>query len=111
MPNELYLPNIPPRWYQQPMFQAFFRGIKNFVISWPRRHGKDLCTSQLLLLGAMSRVDNYWYLYPSRAHADRVIWKKAGTMMIHGEERTGRVIDFLFPPELVEKKKGEGFIY
>jgi len=103
---EVTLPIMHPRWYQQALFKAYWQGIKNIVISWPRRHGKDMMSSQILLTEAMRYVDNYWYLYPTRAHADRVVWQKRGEMtMPDGTLKRGKVIDFLFPPEIVRQKR------
>ncbi len=98
------LPTMHPRWYQTALFKAYWQGCKNMVVSWPRRHGKDMMSSQILLTEALRFTDNYWYLYPTRAHADRVVWQKRGEMMINGEMRSGKVIDFLFPAEVVRQK-------
>lgn len=99
------LPTLPPRWYQLALYKAYWSGVRNMIVSWPRRHGKDMISSQILLTEATRFVDNYWYLYPSRAHADRVVWQKRGEMMVNGEKRSGKVIDMLFPPEIVARKR------
>jgi len=98
-------PSLIPRWYQTAVWKAYWQGVKNMVLSWPRRHGKDMTSSEILKTEALRHVDNYWYLYPTRAHADRVVWQKRGEMMIGGKLKSGKVVDFLFPPEIVKQKR------
>lgn len=98
------LPYLRPRWYQIPVFRAYSEGIKRFLITWPRRHGKDVTSAQLLLMEAMKRVGNYWYLFPTRAWAERAIWNNTQEIVIDGKKRAGKLLDILFPDELVASK-------
>jgi len=100
MNKPLYLPALPPRWYQIPLFKAYWRGIRRLLYTWPRRHGKDVSMFNLMQMEAMRRVGNYWYLFPTRAWAERAIWNNTQEIIVGGRERKGKLIDILIPEGL-----------
>ena len=76
------------------------QGAKNLLISWPRRHGKDVTTASMLSKRAMQRVGSYYYLFPTRKWAERAIWNNIVTI----GEKSGHLLDLIFPPEIVSYK-------
>ena len=76
------------------------QGAKNLLISWPRRHGKDVTTASILSKRAMTRVGSYYYLFPTRKWAERAIWNNIVTINGKG----GHLLDLIFPPEIVTYK-------
>lgn len=76
------------------------QGKKNLLISWPRRHGKDVTTASILSKRAMTRVGSYYYLFPTRKWAERAIWNNIVTINGKG----GHLLDLIFPPEIVSYK-------
>ena len=96
----MIIPTLPPRWYQAPLFRAYAQGVKRFLYTWPRRHGKDVCMFQILQEEAMKRVGNYWYLFPTRAWAERAIWNNTQEIVVAGKKRAGKLVDILIPEGL-----------
>jgi hypothetical protein len=94
------LPAIKPRDWQLRYFWARSLGTRNILLTWPRRHGKDVSMLSGCVMEAMRRVGSYYYLFPTRAWAERAIWNNVVT--INGQ--SGRLIDILIPPELVRSK-------
>lgn len=93
----LHLPSVKPRGYQEDVWKAAHSGKRNIIISWPRRHGKDVTTASIICDRALERVGNYYYLFPTRTWAERAIWNNIVT--ING--KTGPLLDIIFPPEIV----------
>jgi len=96
----MILPQLRPRPWQYPFFEAVNRNVDNILITWPRRHGKDVSFLSGVVMRAMQRVGVYFYMFPTRAWAERAIWNNVVT--IGG--RSGRLLDILIPPEIVLKK-------
>jgi hypothetical protein len=48
---------------------------------------------EIFIKEAMKRAGNYWYLFPTRAWAERAIWDNTQTIEIGGVEKTGKLID------------------
>lgn len=91
------LPTILPRDYQIDAWKAAESGAKNILISWARRHGKDVTTASILSQRAIERVGSYYYLFPTRKWAERAIWNNIVT--ING--MSGNLLDIIFPSEIV----------
>lgn len=74
---KIKLPNaLSPRPYQQEVFDKFFgEGYRYIILIWPRRHGKDRTSFNILIGEAMKRVGLYFYAYPNRAQAKTAIWE------------------------------------
>ena len=92
MPEVTY-PILPSRWYQTPILRALDRGVRRITYTWPRRHGKDVTMLMIFIREAMRRAGNYWYLFPTRAWAERAIWDNTQTIEIDGKSHKGKLID------------------
>jgi hypothetical protein len=91
---KIRIPTISPRDYQVPFLKAFDAGTQYSVISWHRRAGKDVTSFNALMKRAIQRPGNYYYLFPTRAWAQRALWDNIC------EWAGGRkLIDLLCPPE------------
>lgn len=94
------LPQLKPRFYQTNCWKALDQGARNLLISWPRRHGKDVTTASILSKRAIQRVGSYYYLFPTRKWAERAIWNNIVTI----GDKSGHLLDLIFPPEIVAYK-------
>jgi len=97
---KIRIPTICPREYQFGVWNAVESGAKNVVISWARRHGKDVTTASILSCKALERVGSYYYLFPTRKWAERALWNNIVTI----GKKSGNLLDIIFPPEIVEYK-------
>ena len=100
MKKTIRLPQILPRDYQMNVWKAMEDGAKNVLISWARRHGKDVTTASILSQKAIERVGSYYYLFPTRKWAERAIWNNIVTI----GSKAGNLLDIIFPEEIVEYK-------
>ena len=103
--NCVDLQKTTPREYQMPFHRAMDRGKQYSVISWPRRAGKDVSSFAALVSKAIRVPGSYYYLFPTRAWAQRALWDNicewaGGT----------RLIDLLCPPEIARKNNSEYFL-
>jgi len=98
------LPVVQPRDYQREFHAAFDRGAKYSLISWPRRAGKDVSSFSAMVTRAAQTPGNYYYLFPTRAWAQRALWDNIC-------EWAGgrRMVDLLCPPEIVKRKNNSDF--
>ena len=98
------IPTISARDYQVPFLEAFDAGAQYSVISWHRRAGKDVTSFNALMKRAIERAGNYYYLFPTRAWAQRALWDNIC-------EWAGgkKLIDLLCPPEVVLRKNNSDF--
>lgn len=88
--------NFVPRWYQKPIFEAFDRGMKRFVIVHHRRAGKDKAIFNCLIREVFKRVGTYYYVFPTYAQGKKVIWE--------GADNTGfKFLDHI-PADLIKSK-------
>ena len=71
---KIRIPTIEPRDYQIPFLKAFDSGIQYSVISWHRRAGKDVTSFNAMIKRAIQTTGNYYYLFPTRAWAQRALW-------------------------------------
>ena len=64
-----------PRSYQKDFYRAFFvERKKRIVLVWHRRAGKDLSILNALVMAALERVGNYFYLFPEQEQVRKAIW-------------------------------------
>jgi hypothetical protein len=100
------IPAIPPRWYQLPFCKNFDTGSQFNILSWPRRAGKDVITFSQTVSRAMKVPGNYYYLFPTRAWAQRALWDNIC-------EWAGgkRLVDIICPPEIVKGNKNNTELY
>lgn len=63
-----------PRPYQLPVMQYILNGGKRAVITWPRRHGKDLVWLHIHAMMSQKRVGAYWHCFPTYAQARKAVW-------------------------------------
>lgn len=102
---EITIPhNWTPRDYQIPVFQAFDKGIKRFVLRWHRRAGKDDVCLHIGAREAFRRVGNYWHMLPAYAQARKAIWDAVNPHT--GKKR----IDEAFPKELRKRTNNQEMI-
>jgi hypothetical protein len=73
-------------------------------MSWHRRAGKDVTSFNALMKRAIMKAGNYYYLFPTRAWAQRALWDNIC-------EWAGgkKLVDLLCPPELVRRKNNSDF--
>lgn len=74
--KQIKLPyNFIPRHYQLPIYYDFFvRKKKRFIDIVHRRSGKTVNNLHFMLVAALSRVGNYWYIMPQINQCKKVIW-------------------------------------
>lgn len=101
---KVQIPTIEPRDYQLPFLKAFDEGKQYSVISWHRRAGKDVTSFNAMMKRAITTTGNYYYLFPTRAWAQRALWDNIC-------EWAGgkKLIDLLCPPEVVARKNNSDF--
>jgi len=101
---KIQIPTISPRDYQVPFLKAFDKGTQYSVISWHRRAGKDVTSFNALVKRAIQKAGNYYYLFPTRAWAQRALWDNIC-------EWAGgkKLIDLLCPNEIVRRKNNSDF--
>lgn len=95
--TRIYLTRFQPRSYQLDLIHAIEkRNFKRSVCVWPRRAGKDICALQIAIRACIRSVCSIFYLFPTFAHARRVIWDAI-------TNEGFRMLDYI-PPELIESK-------
>ena len=78
-------PALQPTWYNVSKWYARSIGIKRFINSLPRRHGKDVDDGLHTVQDAIEDGGVHYYLFPTRVWAEEVIFKEQFT--INGETR------------------------
>lgn len=63
-----------PRFYQIPFLGAVAQGIKRAIKVWPRRHGKDKTDFNALIIEALKRTGNYFYVFPTYSQGKKALW-------------------------------------
>lgn len=87
-----------PRWYQKAAWDAILNpDIRNIVLAWARRHGKDELALQGTVIRAMQRVGTYYHCLPEYSQARKVIWDMVNPRT--GQQRWRDI----FPSELISK--------
>ena len=100
------LPRFDPRRYQLNVMKAFDMGIRYLVISWPRRHGKDLTCFSLMVREAMKTVGTYYYYFPTLEDGKKILWNNVTKIL----EESGNMVDLLCPVEISKKNNSEFYI-
>lgn len=72
--TQIHLNKFIAREYQEPLIEAFNKGIKRILAVWPRRAGKDVCAFNLMFRAAMKKVGVYYYIFPTYSQARKVVW-------------------------------------
>ena len=98
------LPIVEPRDYQVPFMKAFDNGAQYCLISWHRRAGKDVASFSAMVNKAIQTTGNYYYLFPTRAWAQRALWDN---ICEWGGGK--KLIDLLCPSEIVARKNNSDF--
>lgn len=95
MAKTIRIPDMTPRPYQLPFFEAMDSGYKRAVLIWHRRAGKEItCWNYMIREACCGRVGTYCYFFPTSRLGRRILWD--------GANKDGkRFIDYL-PKELVE---------
>ena len=97
----IQLPNdFTPRAYQLPVMRYILNGGKRAVVTWPRRHGKDLVWLHLHAMMSQKRRGAYWHCLPSYAQAQKTVWQ---AFRADGKP----VIANAFPPEMLARKPND----
>lgn len=89
------IPDLDPRPYQLPFFQAMDSGKKRAVLVWHRRAGKEIvCWNYMIREACCGRVGTYCYFFPTSRLGRRILWD--------GANKDGkRFIDYI-PKELIK---------
>jgi hypothetical protein len=97
MTRQINIPDLTPRDYQLPFFEAMDSGYKRAVLVWHRRAGKEIaCWNYMIREACTGRVGTYCYFFPSTTLGRRILWD--------GCNKDGkRFIDYI-PQELIEGK-------
>ncbi len=75
----MILPFLKPTWYQLSAWYARSLGIKRQIKSIHRRGGKDVTDFGMTLQDAIEQGGVHYYLFPTRAWAERVVIKEQFT--------------------------------
>ena len=96
---KIRLPLYDPRQYQRPVFAAIEQGIRELLLVWARRGGKDFCSLDIVCMEAMRHPAQYWYALPQQNQVRKAVWSAVNA-------HTGqRQLDMHFPPEIVKNRK------
>jgi len=92
---QIQLPHkFTPRSYQLPFLKAMDDGFKRAVLVWHRRSGKDKTSFNFLIKRMYERIGSYYYFFPTKEEAKKVIWEGIG--------KDGMPFLEHFPKELIE---------
>jgi len=100
MKKKIRLPVCDPRVYQVLLWAALDTFARYAVISWPRRHGKDVTCFSYMVRKAQEEVGTYYYCFPTLEDGKEILWDSITT--INGQ--SGAMIDILCPPEIRRRK-------
>lgn len=97
MAKKIRLPDMIPRDYQLPFFQAMDSGKKRAVLVWHRRSGKEIvCWNYMIREACCDRVGTYCYFFPTSRLGKRILWD--------GANKDGkRFVDYI-PKELIKSE-------
>lgn len=93
--NEIILNLFTPRPYQRELIEAYDRGDKKLVVTWPRRAGKDITAWNIAIWQCLNKVCLVHYVLPTFGQARRCIFD---AIAIDGT----KFIDYI-PPRLIAK--------
>ena len=96
--TQIKLNKFKPRSYQANLCRAFEENkLKRYLIIWPRRSGKDICSLALLVRAALRRTGTYFYVFPEFSSGRRILWDGID---IDGN----RIMNKYIPDEIVESR-------
>ena len=74
--NVEYLPyKFEPRPYQAVlMHELLVKNTNRAIISWHRRSGKDKTCWIIMLIKALQRKGNYFYIFPTAKQGRKALW-------------------------------------
>lgn len=100
----IQLPQIKPLHYQYGAWRADAAGKQFRILSYHRRGGKDMVDLSMLSKKAMEKRGIYHYMLPTRKWSTRVVWEaQIDIEDWTGEARSGRLLDVIFPKEIVRR--------
>ena len=88
--------NYTPRPYQLKALSALDSGIKNVVLCWHRRSGKDVTIFNWVIRKLIDEVCTCFYITPSYAQGKKIIWDAINNDGF-------RILDHI-PPQIIESK-------
>lgn len=75
---KIRIPDLTPRPYQIPFFQAMDDGCKRAALVWHRRAGKEIaCFNMMIKYAYWHRVGTYVYFFPTSTLGRRILWDGA----------------------------------
>lgn len=97
MSKKIRIPDMIPRDYQLPFFQAMDSGIKRAVLVHHRRAGKEvICWNYMIREACCGRVGTYCYFFPTSRLGKRILWD--------GANKEGRRFVDYIPKELIKSE-------
>jgi len=82
--------------YQKDVWDAFFnKNIRKILLLWHRRAGKTITAINIFSAAACREKGVYYYLFPTREQAKRIIWE--------GASDDGQDFIEYFPPGIISK--------
>lgn len=82
--DRLKIPLIDLRYYQTDVQKSLFSGsFKRFLLSWPRRAGKEVVTWNIVIHAAIIKPGMYIVTYPTNVRARKILWE--GAALIKGK--------------------------
>jgi hypothetical protein len=106
MSQKITIPVIKPRDYQLAFWKSMDEGSRYAVLSWPRRHGKDVTCFSYMVRQAMQEVGTYYYCFPTLEDGKEILWNNSTTI----DNRSGFMVDLLCPPEIVANKNNQDYM-
>lgn len=109
--NQIFtFPLIKPRKYQLKAWSDYHNGVKNIILSMPRRSGKDLCSVSMAVDYAMNNPDSAVVLMaPDRSWAKRIYMESGQKIVVRDPitnyQRTlsGTLLDMCLPEKFRSK--------
>jgi len=97
MKKKISLPDLDPRDYQIPFFEAMDSGLKRAVLVWHRRAGKEIvCWNYMIREACCGRNGTFCYFFPTSRLGKRILWD--------GANKDGRrFIDYI-PKEMIKSE-------
>lgn len=98
MSKRIKIPDLDPRPYQLPFFEAMDSGKKRAVLVWHRRAGKEITCWNYMIMEACcgTRTGTFCYFFPSSRLGKRILWD--------GANKDGRRFVDYIPRELIKSE-------
>lgn len=98
--TKIKLNRFKPREYQLPILDAIEnKGYKRVLAILPRRAGKDITAFNLCIRYCLRKVCVVYYVFPTYAHAKKVIWDSITTEGL-------RILEYI-PKELIDRMNSQ----